>query len=210
MPGRPPEGCLASLLKQTTGIRAFDVWDSEEPFQAFGVTLVPILAGPGGWSWPAASLACPQCDQGLRLAGRRRRHGARQGAGHGYVEVSGRYPNFSDVLARIGADMETFAISVLRSRERQRPACWQGYCRAATCLNLAIETCAAGCKIWLSARSAYLTTRQGWDWQGSQGAAKRAWHGLAVKALPVTARRSPAGCRAADTTLIRRGINDSH
>ncbi len=45
--GRPP-GRLHHVALETDGqIQVFDIWDSEESFQAFGATLVPILAELG-------------------------------------------------------------------------------------------------------------------------------------------------------------------
>ena len=40
-----PAGRLYHVAIETDGqIQVFDVWDSQESFQAFGATLVPILA----------------------------------------------------------------------------------------------------------------------------------------------------------------------
>jgi hypothetical protein len=45
--GSPP-GRLYHVAMETDGqIQVFDVWDSEESFQAFGATLRPILADLG-------------------------------------------------------------------------------------------------------------------------------------------------------------------
>lgn len=45
--GSPP-GRLYHVAMEADGqIQVFDVWDSEESFQAFGATLVPILADLG-------------------------------------------------------------------------------------------------------------------------------------------------------------------
>ncbi len=45
--GAPP-GRLHHVAVETDGqIQVFDIWDSEESFQAFGATLVPILAELG-------------------------------------------------------------------------------------------------------------------------------------------------------------------
>jgi hypothetical protein len=43
-----PSGRLYHVALEADGlIQVFDVWDSEESFQAFGATLVPILAELG-------------------------------------------------------------------------------------------------------------------------------------------------------------------
>jgi hypothetical protein len=43
-----PAGRLYHAALETDGqIQVFDIWDSEESFQAFGATLVPILAELG-------------------------------------------------------------------------------------------------------------------------------------------------------------------
>jgi hypothetical protein len=43
-----PAGRLYHVAIETDGqIQVFDVWDSQESFQAFGATLVPILAELG-------------------------------------------------------------------------------------------------------------------------------------------------------------------
>jgi hypothetical protein len=43
-----PDGRLYHVALETnSGIQVFDVWDSEESFQAFGATLVPIMAALG-------------------------------------------------------------------------------------------------------------------------------------------------------------------
>jgi hypothetical protein len=43
-----PAGRLYHVAMESGGtIQVFDVWDSEESFQAFGATLVPILAEMG-------------------------------------------------------------------------------------------------------------------------------------------------------------------
>ena len=45
---RAPAGRLYHVAIETDGqIQVFDVWDSQESFQAFGATLVPILAELG-------------------------------------------------------------------------------------------------------------------------------------------------------------------
>jgi len=45
--GAPP-GRLHHVAVETDGqIQVFDIWDSEESFQAFGATLVPILTELG-------------------------------------------------------------------------------------------------------------------------------------------------------------------
>jgi hypothetical protein len=45
--GAPP-GRLHHVAVETDGlIQVFDVWDSEESFQAFGATLIPIMAELG-------------------------------------------------------------------------------------------------------------------------------------------------------------------
>lgn len=43
-----PAGRLYHVALETDGqIQVFDIWDSQESFQAFGATLMPILAGVG-------------------------------------------------------------------------------------------------------------------------------------------------------------------
>ena len=43
-----PAGRLSHAALETGGlIQVFDIWDSQESFQAFGATLVPILAELG-------------------------------------------------------------------------------------------------------------------------------------------------------------------
>jgi hypothetical protein len=43
-----PEGRLYHVALETNGeIQVFDVWDSQEAFEAFGATLVPIMTGLG-------------------------------------------------------------------------------------------------------------------------------------------------------------------
>lgn len=43
-----PAGRLYHVALETDGqIQVFDVWDSKEAFEAFGETLVPIMAGLG-------------------------------------------------------------------------------------------------------------------------------------------------------------------
>lgn len=45
--GAPPGRQYHVALKTDGQIQVFDVWDSEESFQAFGATLVPILTDLG-------------------------------------------------------------------------------------------------------------------------------------------------------------------
>lgn len=46
-----PAGRLYHVALETDGqIQVFDVWESEEQFQAFGATLLPILAAVGAES----------------------------------------------------------------------------------------------------------------------------------------------------------------
>lgn len=43
-----PDGRISHVALETDGeIRVFDVWESQEAFDAFGVTLLPILAAAG-------------------------------------------------------------------------------------------------------------------------------------------------------------------
>jgi hypothetical protein len=43
-----PKGRTFHVALESNGeIQVFDVWDSQEEFDAFGATLVPILAGQG-------------------------------------------------------------------------------------------------------------------------------------------------------------------
>ena len=43
-----PEGRLYHVaLESDGGIQVFDVWESQEAFDAFGATLIPILTGAG-------------------------------------------------------------------------------------------------------------------------------------------------------------------
>lgn len=43
-----PAGRLYHVALETDGqIQVFDIWDSQESFQAFGGTLMPVLAGLG-------------------------------------------------------------------------------------------------------------------------------------------------------------------
>lgn len=43
-----PEGRLYHAALETNGeIQVFDVWDSQEKFDAFGETLIPIMSGLG-------------------------------------------------------------------------------------------------------------------------------------------------------------------
>jgi hypothetical protein len=45
--GSPPGRQYHFALENKGQVQVFDVWDSEESFQAFGATLLPILAGLG-------------------------------------------------------------------------------------------------------------------------------------------------------------------
>ena len=43
-----PDGRMSHVALETDGeIRVFDVWESQEAFDAFGATLLPILAAAG-------------------------------------------------------------------------------------------------------------------------------------------------------------------
>ena len=43
-----PEGRISHVALETNGeIQVFDVWESQEAFDAFGATLLPILAAAG-------------------------------------------------------------------------------------------------------------------------------------------------------------------
>jgi hypothetical protein len=43
-----PDGRISHVALETDGeIQVFDVWESQEAFDAFGVTLLPILAAAG-------------------------------------------------------------------------------------------------------------------------------------------------------------------
>src|ERR1019366_9172315 len=43
-----PDGRISHVALETDGeIQVFDVWESQEAFEAFGVTLLPILAAAG-------------------------------------------------------------------------------------------------------------------------------------------------------------------
>jgi len=43
-----PAGRLYHVALETDGqVQVFDVWDSQESFEAFGATLVPIMTGVG-------------------------------------------------------------------------------------------------------------------------------------------------------------------
>jgi hypothetical protein len=43
-----PDGRISHIALETDGeIQVFDVWESQEAFDAFGVTLLPILAAAG-------------------------------------------------------------------------------------------------------------------------------------------------------------------
>jgi hypothetical protein len=43
-----PEGRTYHVALETNGeIQVFDIWESQEAFEAFGATLLPILAGLG-------------------------------------------------------------------------------------------------------------------------------------------------------------------
>ncbi len=43
-----PDGRISHVALETGGeIQVFDVWESQEAFDAFGVTLLPILAAAG-------------------------------------------------------------------------------------------------------------------------------------------------------------------
>lgn len=43
-----PEGRIFHVALETDGkINVFDIWESQEAFQAFGATLMPILTGLG-------------------------------------------------------------------------------------------------------------------------------------------------------------------
>ena len=43
-----PDGRLSHIALETDGeIQVFDVWESQEAFDAFGATLIPILAAAG-------------------------------------------------------------------------------------------------------------------------------------------------------------------
>ena len=55
--GAPP-GRLYHVALETDGqIQVFDVWDSQESFEAFGATLVPIMAAMG--ADPGAPMVSP-------------------------------------------------------------------------------------------------------------------------------------------------------
>jgi hypothetical protein len=45
--GAPPGRMYHCAFEAAGGIAVFDVWDSQESFDAFGETLMPILAGAG-------------------------------------------------------------------------------------------------------------------------------------------------------------------
>jgi hypothetical protein len=45
--GAPPGRTYHVALESNDGIQVFDIWDSQEAFQAFGQTLIPILSGLG-------------------------------------------------------------------------------------------------------------------------------------------------------------------
>ena len=45
--GAPKGRSFHVALESNGEIQVFDVWDSQEEFDAFGATLVPILAGQG-------------------------------------------------------------------------------------------------------------------------------------------------------------------
>jgi hypothetical protein len=43
-----PDGRISHVALETDGeIQVFDIWESQEAFDAFGATLLPILAGAG-------------------------------------------------------------------------------------------------------------------------------------------------------------------
>jgi hypothetical protein len=43
-----PEGRLLHIALESDGnVQVFDVWDSQEQFEAFGATLMPIMGGIG-------------------------------------------------------------------------------------------------------------------------------------------------------------------
>jgi len=43
-----PDGRLSHVALETDGeIQVFDIWESQEAFEAFGATLIPILTGLG-------------------------------------------------------------------------------------------------------------------------------------------------------------------
>jgi hypothetical protein len=43
-----PEGRVSHVALETNGeIQVFDIWESQEAFDAFGVTLIPILTAAG-------------------------------------------------------------------------------------------------------------------------------------------------------------------
>ena len=43
-----PDGRISHVALETDGeIQVFDIWESQEEFDAFGKTLLPILAGAG-------------------------------------------------------------------------------------------------------------------------------------------------------------------
>ena len=43
-----PDGRISHVALETDGeIQVFDVWESQEAFEAFGATLVPIMTGLG-------------------------------------------------------------------------------------------------------------------------------------------------------------------
>jgi hypothetical protein len=45
--GAPKGRAIHVALESDGGIQVFDVWDSQEEFDAFGATLMPILAAAG-------------------------------------------------------------------------------------------------------------------------------------------------------------------
>ena len=45
--GAPKGRSYHAAFEGENGLQVFDVWDSQEDFDAFGQTLIPILAGAG-------------------------------------------------------------------------------------------------------------------------------------------------------------------
>ena len=61
-----PDGRSYHVALETDGqIQVFDIWESQEKFEAFGATLVPILSGLGVDSGEPMVARVPQRDRGL-------------------------------------------------------------------------------------------------------------------------------------------------
>ena len=63
--GAPAGRLYHFALEADDLIQVFDVWESQESFEAFGATLVPIMTELGGRSRHADDLARSQHHQGL-------------------------------------------------------------------------------------------------------------------------------------------------